>query len=510
MKTNFWGWLGLICLAAFLTIALFYSQITQYVPHSEDEVAYLFQARVFALNRLSVPTPKNADAFWTPFVPDYQGQRFGKYAIGWSLLLSVGVRFGAPWLVGTVLAVFTLILIAWLGRCYYKPKIGLWAAALGLVTPGFLFLSGSFLSHTASLFWSTLALVLVYHLANKTHNPQFATRSFAAAAGLSLGFTFITRPFAALGVGIPMGVFLLILIFRGELLWTMLLWLVIGGLAIAVLNPLYWWAITGDPAFNAYLLVWPYDRVGFGPDIGPWGYGLATVVLNTRLKLQMLGTHLFGWPTWTNIIFLPIPFVTRRANRWDWLLLGTIGGLVFVHIFYWAFGGADGGLPRYYYDALPAFLLLTVRGIQICFQYLYRWQWGRFQTSWLLVTLLVGLVAYNLFWNLPPLLAAQKVKYNISPAPLQVVEQADLAQPALVIVKNATDWNNFAVPFSANNPVLDGPVVYAIDWNPGLTQRVREQFNDRVCWELDGDVLSRCYDGEEKDEGGGMKDESDD
>ena len=108
------------------------------------------------------------------------------------------------------------------------------------------------------------------------------------------------------------------------------------------------------------------------------------------------------------------------------------------------------------------------------------------------MAVLVGFVVYNLFWNLPSLLAAQKGKYNIFPVPLQVVKQANLTEPALVMVKNATDWKNFAVHFSANSPLLDGLVVYAIDWNPELTQQVREQFKDRICWELDGETLQRC------------------
>jgi 4-amino-4-deoxy-L-arabinose transferase-like glycosyltransferase len=387
-------------------------------------------------------------------------------------------------------------LIAWLGRCFYQPKTGLWAATLGLVTPGFLFLSGSFLSHPASLFWSTLALVFVYYLVDRGLKSPHANPYpylFAVAAGLSLGFVFITRPFAALGIGLPIGVFLFVLNVRGELRWTVFLWLIAGGLPVVALKPLYWWAATGDPTFNAYLLVWPYDRVGFGADIGPRGYDLyGAVFVNLQRKIYMLGTRLFGWPGWANIIFLPVAFVARRANRWDWLLLGTIGGIVFVHIFYWAFGGADGGFPRYYYDALPALLLLTVRGIHICFQILRRWQWGRFQTSWLLAVLLVGFVAYNLLWNLPPLLAAQKGKYDITPAPLQKVEDAELEEPTLIIVKNATDWHNFAVHFFANSPLLDGPVVYAIDWSPGLSRRVRQQFDDRDCWELYGEILRRC------------------
>ncbi len=500
MKSDFWRWLGLICLAAFLLIALFFNQITQYVPHSEDEVAYLFQAKIFALNRLSVPTPAHADAFWSPFVVDFQGQRFGKYPPGWPLLLSLGVRLGAPWLANTVLAALTLALVAWLGRCLYGPAPGLWAAALGLVTPAFMFLSGSYLSHAASLFWSTTTLIFLFYLIEK---PQKLL--FAMAAGFSLGLVFITRPFAALGLGLPIGLFLWVCMGQRTLRWTMPLWMIAGGLPAAILLPAYWWGITGTPAFNAYLLVWPYDRIGFGPDIGPYGYDLyTTIFVNTRLKLQMLSTNLFGWPGWTNVIFLPVPFIARWIKRgdgvelrktaglWDWLLLGIIGGMVGVHTFYWAFGGADGGIPRYYYDALPAFLLLTVRGIQICFDCARNWRWGPLRAGWILAAILAGFVAYNFFWTLPPLLAAQQGKYDITPAPLRVVEQANLTEPALIIVKNATDWHKFAAPFTANSPLLDGPVVYAIDWNPALTQQVREQFQDRACWELDGSTLTRC------------------
>jgi hypothetical protein len=104
-----------LCLAAFIIITVLFSQISEHVPHSEDEVAYIFQAKVFAQTRLAAPTPPYADAFWTPFVVDYEGQRFGKYPIGWPLLLSLGFRLGAPWLVNTLLATLTLALIAHLG-----------------------------------------------------------------------------------------------------------------------------------------------------------------------------------------------------------------------------------------------------------------------------------------------------------------------------------------------------------------------------------------------------------
>ena len=98
----------------------------------------------------------------------------------------------------------------------------------------------------------------------------------------------------------------------------------------------------------------------------------------------------------------------------------------------------------------------------------------------------------NLIFNLPPLLAAQKGKYNITPTLLQVVEQAKLSEPALILVKDVESWSDFAAPFAANSPTLDGPVVYAIDWGPNLTQQVRQQFAERACWEFRGETLRRC------------------
>ncbi|MCB0213650.1 MAG: hypothetical protein KDJ52_30190, partial [Anaerolineae bacterium] len=114
-----WAGITALCLVAFVVITLISHHIFEHVPHSEDEVAYLFQAKVLAENRLTVPTPPQAHAFWSPFVIDYEQQRFGKYPPGWPLLLSLGIRLGAPWLVNAGLATVSLALIGWLGYRYY-------------------------------------------------------------------------------------------------------------------------------------------------------------------------------------------------------------------------------------------------------------------------------------------------------------------------------------------------------------------------------------------------------
>jgi hypothetical protein len=497
------------------------------VPHSEDEAAYLFQAKVFALNRLAAPTPALADAFWSPFVVDYQGQRFGKYSPGWPFLLSWGVRLGVPWLMNALLGTLTLALLARLGGWLYccpspaageglgwgfsGPYIGLGAAGLGLVTPGFLVLSGSLLSHTASLFWVTLTL-LALCLTTKystvyisaIDNTQYAqptlpnrATTYAVLTGLTLGAVFVTRPFAGVGLGLPVGIFLLILIFKGEIKWTVLLGLAGGGLFLVGLLLWYWAAVTGDPFFNAYLLVWPYDRIGFGSDIGPYGYTLTDALLvNTRLKLTTLATGAFGWPGWSNLIFVPIPFLTRQANRWDGLLLGILVSMIFVHIFYWAFGGTDGGFPRYYYDALPALLCLTLRGVQILSDILrpiaLRLPKLNLGLGWLLALLVITFTIYNLGWSLPARLAEQKGKYGITAAQLRAVERANLSQPALILVQDVTKWSDFAAPFAANSPLLDGRVVYAIGGSLEFRQKLRQHFKGYQCWELTGQALRLC------------------
>ncbi|MCB0210655.1 MAG: hypothetical protein KDJ52_15050, partial [Anaerolineae bacterium] len=105
---------------------------------------------------------------------------------------------------------------------------------------------------------------------------------------------------------------------------------------------------------------------------------------------------------------------------------------------------------------------------------------------------IVSLVAYNLFWHLPPLLAAQKGKYGITPAPLQAVEQAEISTPALILVKDVKRWSDFAASFAANSPLLDGPVVYAIDWGEAYSRSLRGFFKERHCYELQGERVREC------------------
>jgi hypothetical protein len=77
-------------LAAFLVAV----RVFEAVPHVEDEMAYVWQAKVFAHGQLTAPTPPNPKSMQVPFVVDANGRRFAKYPPGWPMLLAFGLLLG--------------------------------------------------------------------------------------------------------------------------------------------------------------------------------------------------------------------------------------------------------------------------------------------------------------------------------------------------------------------------------------------------------------------------------
>ena len=193
-----------------------------------------------------------------------------------------------------------LATIAHLGRQIYGPLTGLGAAGLGLITPGFLFLSSSFFSHTATLFWITSGLVSPFLSAPISQSAATLRHWVGFDLGYDLYYPplrchcpeFTNRHLPSLRDD-PAGVALDDLTLADNQ-------------RLADLCPIaaFWWKLGGSPTFNPYLEVWPYDRVGFGSDIGPQGYSLNTALfVSIPLKWQAMSTGLFGWPLWTTSYF---------------------------------------------------------------------------------------------------------------------------------------------------------------------------------------------------------------
>ncbi len=349
----------LLAFFAFYMSALISRTVFNRIPHLEDEVAYLFQARTYAGGHLVIPSPEPRRAYWQPFVVDQNGMRFGKYTPGWSLQLALGVLMGQTWVINAFLAALTTALVYRLGREIFNDDVGVIAAALTAFSPIALLLAGSLMGHTAALFAATLFLYAYWRIERGRH-----LLAWGLVAGIGLGLLVANRPITGIAVGTP-----LILRSGVRLVWALvtdvrgrqtkpmptqpvaafslpytgeganmlsgaqiddeatamyhlaplqapttvdqleppsrargfvatlkpLIALSVITLMLAAIVPINNTLAVGSPTKDLYTLVWSYDRVGFGTCCGRSGHTLEKGIRQAGFDLSLTSADLFGW-----------------------------------------------------------------------------------------------------------------------------------------------------------------------------------------------------------------------
>lgn len=408
----------LICMLGVVASYLVADRVYERMPHIEDEVAYVWQARVIAHGQLTLPAPRHATSFLVPFVVESNGQRFGKYPLGWPALLAIGIKLGIRSWINPLLAGLGVWLTYRLGKRFFSAGVGLLAAGLTVTSPFFLMNSGSLLSHPFGLVLSAAFILawldlfdprrksIISNQPSSINNLQSKIRNHQSsilvwAAGLSLGTLVLTRPFTAVAVAVPFGLHGLILLVRGGRPnsglsgggpkrwfvpplsgnWAVRRRVLAIGLIALALSGLYFaWqkAVTGDALENPYVLWWPYDKIGFGKGYGvlAQGHSLPQAVYNTQQSLKSGFHDLFGWgsenPLAPGYSWIFIPFglwaatfdgkrLRVRLNRQAWMLALVFASLVIAYMAYWI--GSELYGPRYYYEALYSVTLLSAAGI---------------------------------------------------------------------------------------------------------------------------------------------------
>lgn len=317
---SIYSWAALaLALFSFAMSAIISRAVFERLPHLEDELAYLFQARVFASGQIVADLPLPSGPYWQPFIVQHtsdlkpQGGRVGKYPPGWPALLGIGELLGAMWWVNAAFSALTVGLTYRLGREIFGKDVGLIAAILTAFSPMALLLNGTLMSHSSALFFTTLFYYAFWRLrviqkrsANSVATS--VTRSVwrcALVAGMSLGMVTINRPLTGIAIALPFVLMSFLLLGRKlvtathRFIPTLKPLLVLGAGAVLVTSaiPFFNWAATGDPTKNLYLLVWEYDRVGFGAagEFGPNGHNLTKGVQFARYDLSLTAADLFGW-----------------------------------------------------------------------------------------------------------------------------------------------------------------------------------------------------------------------
>jgi hypothetical protein len=501
------------------------------MPHLEDEIAYVWQAEAIAGGKLTLPTPPSQHSFLVPFVVDYEGQRFGKYPLGWPVLLAIGVRLGIRSLVNPLLAGLGVWLTYRLGKKLLGETVGILAAVLTLTSPFFLMNSGSLLSHPFGLVLSAaFALAWVDGFWEKAGPRRWVP---TLTAGLTLGVLALTRPFTAAAIVFPFLFHGLYLLVRGD--WEVRKHVVIVGLlALAVGGLIFLWqfAVTGDALLNPYTLWWPYDKIGFGPGIGraELGHNLRLARINTRFNLQVGNSDLFGWGRYS-WIFLPFGLIAGLLRR-NWraiLIAAALPSLVLFHLAYWVGAWLFG--PRYYYEALFSLTIVSGAGIAWLAGWplserqvdLLKWAkslralpakpaklsytgedsrrdvtpegaaadppipggrsgWRRLRPL-LVFALLILLVSSNLVFYTPQRLEVMHGLYGMERADLEpfLTESAAALAPAIIVVHPKV-WMEYGVLLELEDPFLDTPFIFVFTRGEAADRVVIAEFPGRAAY----------------------------
>ncbi len=448
------------------------------VPHIDDSIAYLFQAKTMATGALAVGAPADPEAFAVTHLVLSGDQWFSKFFPGWPALLSIGVRLGIPWVVNPLLAALTVLVTHALLRRLYSRGTANLVVCLMAVSPWFLFMSGELMSHPAALLVSMVALLCIDLQRDRRLGWP------AVGAGLALGALYLIRPFDAALLGAAAALWAWGL-FGKRLSLPALLTICVTSLAVASLSLVYNQVLTGDPLTTphhqwAEVLFGPgSDVFGFGRTVGIplWrnadpleGHGLADVVLNANKNFFLLHTDLLGW-LGGSLVLAGLGAAT--ANRADRFMLLVPAIVIGCHSFYWAPGGPDLG-ARYWYLILVPLLVLTVRGIAFLLQHISEARVSAFLCL-SVATALVGFIPWR---------AVTKYhRYRDIGGEVRAVLPPTAGQrPALVFVR-AVQRSDYQSAFNFNTPTLDGPApVFVLDRGEPSRSEVARRYADREVW----------------------------
>ncbi len=317
---------------------------------TSDEDAYIFQAYTFLEGRVARPLPPIPRIFDHEMI--IQCNEIGwasRYAPGHSLWLVPGALLDNPSLMIAVAAALSL----WLMMCCATLLGAPWwsAAAFLLISPYFLFMHGTVLSHTSAM-TGTAAMLWGYLLWARDRRT-----AGVVFAGLAWAFLFINRSYTAALLAAPIGIDALLDAARNRRdgrVWRGVFIFALTAFAGPLLFMLYNWLVTGDAMVSTYLYYRPNQKMGFGP----WtSHSPKEGLEHLRNNVRLLDLWLLGFRG--GLPFFVILLAVGWKARWSLLAAASILVIVLGHIPFW-YEGVNTCGPFYYFETLPYFVLLWI------------------------------------------------------------------------------------------------------------------------------------------------------
>ena len=337
----------------FLTVSfLLNGADTDYVvSEALDAIAYFIQAKIFSTGQISVPSHELREFFSTRFFIN-DGKFYSKYFPGWPLVLSLGIVLRIPWGINPIIGFLTLFVVYLIGKEIYDKRTGLFAVLLLASTFSFYWFTSTYMSEPSALFFSSLFFYFVIKAIKGHKNLDLLL------AGLSLGMTFLIRPYSALTISLPtMTYFYFSSISKKRKSLIPFAIIILAFLPWFLMGLAYNYCQTGSILVTPHQYYNPFDTIGFGlrsTDVSnkPHLYTLFDGLKNLSINLLNLNleTGLF--------LFLPFLFMNIK-NKWDVLLISFIVTVIVSYILYFH------RALRYYYPVWFAVVLLVARGMHL-------------------------------------------------------------------------------------------------------------------------------------------------
>ena len=477
LKKPGFGWpAGSYCLkkiwslppAVFMAIAFFWmllvtvilsTLIFDNIPHVQDTIAQIFQARIFASGRVTVPLPPLPE-FFQYFYDNmiFTDRWYSQYPPGHPFFLMLGLFIGAPWLVNPLFAAFSAVLLYKSAFYYFGEKEARISTLLFCVSPFILIMSASFMNHVSTLFFLLLALYTLRKalLCNGT--------GFALVTGLALGIIFNIRPGDGFALLFPLGLYLLIGSLK-QRQYGLLAGFGVGFACMIAVALGYNFLTTGDPFLFGYTVRWGKGHtIGFS-DIQVMGRPLHSYArgwMYTIRNAVALNQNLFEWPfpSMVPLYLLAVPYIFRKTYNDYFFFCGLLAGPAFY--FFYFFQDLCLG-PRFFYITLPFLLVLSARAILFLIERLSRRASKSSVIGMLLVLFCCSLIFAGSF-RFPHLYHYYSDSFwDVDNDIMKAVKKQELSNVLVFQRSYEKSGNDLGQGLQHNTPDLNGPVIFARD-----------------------------------------------
>ncbi len=347
----------MLALCAAVLAFLVASRVYHHRVLTTDENSYLFQARNFIEGRIARPLPDMPHAFHHKMIiMDAKAGWLSRYPPVHALWLTPGVLLGYPHLMSLIGAAAGILLMS---RIAVRLDLsGPLAAAILVVSPFYVFVYGTLLSHTSGFVLT--AAMLLFHI-----RWQQQRRSMdAALAGLFWGLLFLNRTYTALLLAVPFGIDASVTFlahrnrttFRGCAAFAGVSALFVG------LYRLYNKIATGSSRLPTFLMYDPSEGLGFGlrhtrglAVHHTLGQGVRNVWHNLVVMDQWI------WGIAGGLLLVGILSILGWRKRWTPLLLAAPACVWAGYVCFW-YPGIEHFRPVYFFETIVFLVIAAATG----------------------------------------------------------------------------------------------------------------------------------------------------